>query len=325
MVARAPEQNESTTFAERRAALALLLTPGVGAVTLNRALMAASAAGVSLSALVRMDARAQAHALPPGFQGVAPLIARCGATHLAWADRLLAQVAACGGEALSPADADYPAALGQHLGARAPTLLFVRGDATLLTQPAAAIVGAREATRSGQRLARACAKALTGAGAAIVSGGAPGVDTAAHEAALASAGKTVVVLPQGLLSYRMPPAIRRGVEGRNAVLVSEFSPDAVWTAHAAVTRNATISALAQLVCVIEPKRVGGSVRTARLAIEQGKRVLVHPLAASCVGTQLPQGTGTIPLGETADMCNVDALLLAWRVGCQKRPAQAGLW
>ncbi|NIA14764.1 MAG: hypothetical protein GWP08_11845 [Nitrospiraceae bacterium] len=323
MVTRATKQNELTPR-ERCATLALSLTPGVGTVTLNNARAAARAANVPLSALLHMDPRAQAHTLPPGFEGIAPLIARCGDAHLAWAAHLLAQVAASGGEALSIQEAHYPAELREHLGARAPALLFVRGDPALLTQPAAAIVGARRATRSGRRLARACATTLAGAGAAVVSGGAQGVDTAAHEAVLASAGKTVVVLPQGLLSYRIPPAIRRGVEEGNALLVSEFSPDTVWSAHAAVTRNATISALARLVCVIEPKRVGGSIRTARIALEQGKRVLMHTPSASGVAAALPRSTGPIPLGETADTCDADALLRAWRAGGMKRPAQAGL-
>jgi predicted Rossmann fold nucleotide-binding protein DprA/Smf involved in DNA uptake len=63
-------------------------------------------------------------------------------------------------------------------------------------------------------------------------------------------------------------------EGR-AAIVSEFAPDSRWHTHAAVTRNATISALSRLVCVIEPRKTGGSVRTARCGLEQGKQVLVH--------------------------------------------------
>ena len=65
------------------------------------------------------------------------------------------------------------------------------------------------------------------------------------------------------------------VEDGRALLVSQFSPDAPWSTHGALTRNATIAALSRLVCVIEPGRTGGSIRTARHALEQGKTVMAY--------------------------------------------------
>ena len=256
------------------AILALLLTPGVGATTAGRVLAAARLCGESVRGLLALSPRALAALLPPGFEQVVRARTWYDAHNYGEAAQLLTRVRKMGGLAFRIGDAGYPPALGRYLDTTAPPLLFVLGDPSLLIQPAAAVVGTRSPSENGVRMAHGCARLLVWEGAVLVSGGAAGVDTVAHHAALDAGGKTAVVLPQGLLTYRCSKAFACALHDHRLVLVSQFPPATGWETYAAVTRNATISALARLVCVIEPKKQGGSLRTARCALAQRKRVLV---------------------------------------------------
>ena len=169
----------------------------------------------------------------------------------------------------------YPAILRTLSRGYPPPLLFIQGDPGLLRPPMAAIVGARHASNDGERLAAECAETFATEGIPTVSGGARGIDLAAHHATVRAGGATVIVLPQGLLTYHAPDEIHQAVQRGGALLLSGFRPDAPWETHAAVTRNATISALARLVCIIEPKRRGGSIRTAQCALDGGKAAIVY--------------------------------------------------
>jgi predicted Rossmann fold nucleotide-binding protein DprA/Smf involved in DNA uptake len=100
-------------------------------------------------------------------------------------------------------------------------------------------------------------------------------------------------------------------QGR-AVIVSQFAPDARWQTHAAVTRNATISALARMVCVIEPKKIGGSIRTARAAVAQGKRVLFYcPEAGPHSPARLLRQAGALDLVPPDHSFCPESLLNQW--------------
>lgn len=260
---------------ETTSSLALLLSPGVGNVAVNQALTAAAHAEQSLDELFALPPRRLLELLPHGQETVAHSLSHCEAQHVNRAARLIERVERAGGQALLITDSDYPEAVRTLLGKNAPPILFAAGNFDLPHGHSAAVVGARKATGKGLRIAERCAGAFASEGIPVISGGAQGVDTAAHGAALKAGGETIVVLPQGLLTYRAPGDLMEAVEDGRATILSEFVPDSEWVAHAAVTRNATISALAKIVCVIEPKKEGGSIRTARCALDQGKRVLVH--------------------------------------------------
>lgn len=187
----------------------------------------------------------------------------------------------------------YPAALETHLGKNAPLLLFAKGNPALLYQEAIGIVGTRTPSRKGTRMTQEYARIFAERSIPIVSGGARGVDTAAHEAALSAGGSTLLVLPQGILTYRPSSSYANALSSGKLLLLSEFVPDAEWQTHAAVTRNATISALANMILVIEPHSVNGSLRTARHALEQGKSVFYYGLGP--VAQPLARHPNTFPL------------------------------
>ena len=255
--------------------LALTLSPGVGNVTINRLTSWADAAGRSLSELMHLPKRDLLEMVPADLHPGADALSKCAEHYVDRASTMIERVEKAGGQALVGTDEDFPEGLKASLETAAPPLLFVVGNIGLIEADAAGIVGTRSPCEEGVRLAEQCAQVFSERGVPVISGGAEGVDTAAHFAALDAGGTTVVVLAQGLLSYRGPKELLDAVEEGRALLISQFSPDAPWSTHGALTRNATIAALSRLVCVIEPGRTGGSVRTARHALEQGKNVMAY--------------------------------------------------
>lgn len=180
-----------------------------------------------------------------------------------------------GNRILTLADPDYPPLLLQIPDP--PTLLYVRGDPALLSRPALAVVGSRNATPQGLKSAESFAHALARAGFAIVSGLALGIDAAAHRGALAAGGVTMAVVGTG--ADRLYPA-RNQALGRQiietGVMVSEFPLGTPAMAANFPRRNRIISGLARGVLVVEAAPESGSLITARLAGEQGREVFAMP-------------------------------------------------
>lgn len=184
------------------------------------------------------------------------------------------------------ADRHYPRPLLQIPDP--PPLLYVRGRAACLSQPALAIVGSRNATAQGMANAEAFARALSDAGLTIVSGLALGVDAAAHRGGLAGASSSVAVLGTGVdIVY---PARNRDLAheiSNRGALVSEFALGTRALAGNFPRRNRLISGLALGCLVVEAAADSGSLITARLAAEQGREVFaipgsIHsPLAKGC--------------------------------------------
>jgi len=233
--------------------------------------------------------------------------------------RDVAWLAADGHRLLTIVDEDFPPLLRESPGT--PAGLFVAGDASVLWQPQIAIVGSRNASRNGLANARAFARALAGAGLAITSGLAEGIDAAAHEAALDAGVATIAVLGTGPdLVY---PARHRDLAARietAGALVTEFAPGTPGRPDNFPRRNRIIAGLALGTLVVEAGLRSGSLITARSASDQGRDVFAipgsihHPLARGC--HQLIRNGAM--LAESADDI-VEALRpLAARLGAELR-------
>lgn len=184
------------------------------------------------------------------------------------------------------ADARYPKAL-LHIP-DPPPLLYVKGRVDLLSQPALAIVGSRNATPQGVATAESFAKALSDSGLTIVSGLALGIDAAAHRGGLAGHARSIAVLGTGLdVVY---PARNRALAHQLAAegaLISELPLGTPAIGTNFPRRNRLISGLARGCLVVEAAPHSGSLITARLANDQGREVFaipgsIHsPLAKGC--------------------------------------------
>ena len=169
-----------------------------------------------------------------------------------------------------------------------PTVLYVKGRLDLLAATSVAVVGSRNATEQGIKNARQFSASLSHAGITIISGMALGIDTAAHEGALAGVGATVAVIGTG--ADKVYPARNHELAHQIAAqgcIVSEYALGTPPIASNFPRRNRLISGLAQGVLVIEAAAQSGSLITARMAAEQGRDVFaipgsIHsPLAKGC--------------------------------------------
>ncbi len=198
-------------------------------------------------------------------------------------------------------DADYPKELSRI--ADAPPLLWAIGDVSLLSRPMVALVGARNASSLGTRMARALARDLGAAGFTVVSGLARGVDAAAHVAALNSG--TVAVMAGG--ADVIYPAENAGLAediARKGLRLSERAMGLTPQARDFPRRNRIISGLAQAVVVVEAAARSGSLITARDALDQGREVLAvpgHPFDARASGCNMLIRDGAVLVRGGADI------------------------
>ena len=188
-----------------------------------------------------------------------------------------------------------------------PPLLALLGDAGLLLRPMVAIVGARNASSLGTRMARRLAEDLGEAGHVVVSGLARGIDTAAHHAALASG--TIAVMAGGVdVVYPVENAVLAQEIAEKGLRLSEQPMHLEPQARHFPCRNRIISGLAKAVVVVEAAAKSGSLITARTALDQGREVLAvpgHPFDARAGGCNMLIRDGAVLVRCAADV--VEAL------------------
>ncbi len=182
------------------------------------------------------------------------------------------------GRYLVPGDGEWPTQL-MALGAAAPWGLFVvGGELRTAAARSVAVVGARAATQYGMHVASELATDLASRGWAVVSGGAYGIDAAAHRGALASGGVTIAALAFGTdVAYpRGHVSLFARLRDDGGVLVSEFPPGTTPTKPRFLLRNRIIAALTRGTVVVEAAHRSGALNTAAAARRLGRPVMVVP-------------------------------------------------
>jgi DNA processing protein len=205
-----------------------------------------------------------------------------------------------------------------------PPLLYAKGDIALLQRPTIAIVGARQCSAAGAKLARQFAHEIGRAGFVIASGLARGIDGMAHQAAIDTG--TIAVLAGGLDNVYPPEheELQRLI-GERGCLVSEmpfgFSP----RGQDFPRRNRIVSGLSLGVLIVEAARRSGSLVTARLAAEQGREVFAipgHPLDPRAEGTNKLLKSGATLVTEPEDLLSALTPLTrtpAWQLREEPEP------
>jgi len=245
---------------ERRDWLRLIKSEHVGPATFRHLLARYGNAAAALAALPELSTR-----------GGLSRPVRIYPAEAAEAD--IERAADLGARFIALVEPDYPPLL-RHIDA-APALICVLGDAAFLQRAMVSVVGARNASAAGRRLAREFASALGAAGLTVVSGLARGIDTAADEAALETG--TVAVVAGGV-DVLYPPEnadLHHAIAARGAI-VSEMTPGAVPRAEHFPRRNRLISGKSLGTLVVEAAMRSGSLITARLALEQNREVFAIP-------------------------------------------------
>jgi DNA processing protein len=195
-------------------------------------------------------------------------------------------------------EAAYPATLATL--SDAPPFLWAIGDLDLLTRPIVGMVGTRNASALGLRMARAVARDLGQAGIVTASGLARGIDTAVHHASLSTG--TVAVMAGGV-DVIYPPE-NAELAAQIGLRLSEMPMGRAPQARHFPRRNRIISGLSRGIVVIEAALRSGSMITARMAAEQGREVMAvpgHPLDTRASGCNLLLREGAHLIREARDV------------------------
>lgn len=201
-------------------------------------------------------------------------------------------------------DERYPEALrNQH----APLVLYAKGATDRLTDSLVSVSGSRETNTAGCEWIRELSSELATAGRTVVSGGALGVDTAAHQGALDATGNTIVVLGTGL-NVPYPPEnaeLLSKIVDAGGLLVSHRPPEAEPNRHAFINRNKTIAALSPGLIVVATDGSGGTQAQYEIAQKQGRRVFVPPQETDITPTEgiddIRAESSTIPITSSGDL------------------------
>jgi DNA processing protein len=239
--------------------LQLARTPRVGPVTYRQLIRRFGTAADALRALPDLVRRGGGASFRPAAREVV--------------ERELTAVGQLGGHHVFADESDFPALLGELPDA--PAALILKGDCALLGRPAIAMVGARNSSAAACRLARQFAAGLGEQGQIVTSGLARGIDTAAHQGALATG--TIAVIACGL-DQCFPPenrALQDEIAARH-LLITEYPPGTQPLARHFPHRNRIIAGLAAGTVVVEAAPRSGSLLTARLAADAGREVMAVP-------------------------------------------------
>jgi len=276
---------------ERLDWLQLIRTESIGPITFHRLIKKYGSAADALAALPELSSKA-------GRKKPLRAASRDEAQEeLDRADEINARlIAFC--------EADYP----QMLAAipDPPPVIYLCGHASLFERPAIAIIGARNASAVGRKIARTLAADLGEAEIAVVSGLARGIDGAAHDAAIDSG--TIAVVAGGV-DVIYPPEhaeLTQAIASRGA-LISERPPNYQPTARDFPRRNRLISGLSRGVIVVEAAAKSGTLITARFALEQGREVFAvpgSPLDPRCQGANKLIREGATLVQEAQDVLDV---------------------
>lgn len=277
----------ATDSADRLARLRLVRSRRVGPTTFRRLLAEHGDAAAALAALPDV-ARAA------GVEDYAPCPEETARAEARAAKRI-------GARMISLGDPGYPGQLAQC--GDAPPVLWVRGNTDLLDRPLVAMVGTRNASSLGARMARQLAEDLSQAGFGVVSGLARGIDALAHKAALP--GGTIAVMAGGLdVIYPLENTELAHDIARRGLCLSEQPFGLEPRARHFPQRNRIVAGLAKAVIVVEAAARSGSLITARNAADYGREVLAvpgHPMDTRASGCNHLLRDGATLIRSAADV------------------------
>jgi DNA processing protein len=248
--------------------LALMLTPGMGATRIWKAMnRLGSGCQVFEASLTELEgAGMPAKSAQFVFEGKARAVA----------EDELQRVTDAGGSVLTPEDAGYPERLRQIYDP--PAVLWIRGSIELLSRPGIAVVGTRQPSPYGAGMAELLSRDLANRRLVILSGMARGIDTAAHKGAIEAGGKTVAVWGIGIdvIYPKENKKLAEQIVATGGTIVSEYPLGTFPAPQNFPIRNRILSGMSVGVLVIEAAEYSGTRITARCAMEQNRDVYAVP-------------------------------------------------
>jgi DNA processing protein len=272
---------------ERRDWLRLCRTENVGPITFRQLLRRFGNVAAALDALPALASRGG----KKNFK--IPSIADC--------DKEMERAEKIGARIMASCEAEYPEALASLEDA--PPIITIRGHASLLHRRAIGIVGARNASINGRKMAETLARDLGESDVVVVSGLARGIDTAAHQASLVTG--TVAVVAGGVdIVYPQENQALYDQMAESGCILSDMPMGVEPFAKLFPRRNRLISGLSLGIVVVEAALQSGSLITAKMALDQGREVFAvpgSPLDPRCTGTNDLIRQGAILTEKASDI------------------------
>jgi DNA processing protein len=187
----------------------------------------------------------------------------------------LKRVEEWGCQVVTQLDEEYPPSLREIYDP--PIVLYVKGDLSAKDKNGIAMVGSRQTTHYGIETARKLSYQLAYAGVTVVSGGARGIDTAAHQGALSAKGRTIAVLGTGI-NIVFPPENRNLFEriSENGAVMTQFPFNRPADRQSFPIRNRIVAGMTLGTVVVEANLTSGSLITTRFATDYGRQVFAVP-------------------------------------------------
>lgn len=251
--------------------LQLMLTRGIGEKAIKKILTYAGHTGKSIQSICE------------DVEVLVQLLGRRAGIHEMWenlnanessAVEMTRRLEAAGVAVITENDTAYPQRLKASLRDDCPPVLFIKGNARLLSEPAVGFCGSRKVSQKGELITEQCAEQLADRGITVVSGYASGTDLAAHSASIKHGGCTVFVLAEGILNTRIKQPVRPWLTEENHVFVSQFFPTAQWNVGSAMKRNGLIIGLSDAMILVESGKTGGTFAAGQETLQRGKPLFV---------------------------------------------------
>lgn len=171
---------------------------------------------------------------------------------------------------------EYPKILKNNLKIKAPTVLYVKGNIQILQKNSIAIVGSRDAAQISLQFATNIAKKASEQHKVVVSGFAKGVDKQALDSTIDNKGQSIIVLPQGILTFASGiKKYYKHIEGGDVLVLSTFSPKSIWSTALAMARNPIIYGLANEIYVAQSSEEGGTWTGVIDGLKKGREIFVR--------------------------------------------------
>ena len=217
-----------------------------------------------------------------------------------WLEREIDNIFKADAKFITALDNDYPQKLFDLKNP--PVGLYIKGKINL-EMPSAAIVGTRKSSLYGQNIASGISKALSTVGLNIISGGAKGIDAAAHRACLDAGGITVAVFGTGI--NKIYPSEHKDLFNRiceSGAVISEYPTQTGGEAWRFPERNRIIAALSGRIVIIESSLTGGAMHTAQIAMDLNREIWSVP---GKITDDNSSGTNKLIKDGAKILCNID--------------------
>ncbi len=189
---------------------------------------------------------------------------------------LMEDLVSNGVEIISLNSPDYSKTLKNNLKIKAPTILYIKGNKNIMQESSIAVVGSREADTISLQFTDTISKNASEHYKVVVSGFAKGVDKQALDSAIKYKGQSIIVLPQGILTFGSGiKKYSKEIDQGDVLIVSTFHPKSVWSSGLAMARNPIIYALADEIFVAQSAESGGTWAGVLDGLKKGRTIFVR--------------------------------------------------